>query len=253
MTAPRIRHGLLALASLLPAACGDANPSVEALPLAVGEDDQRAGRDVTAAPDAQVAEWTVLFDGRDASGWRTHGEETLRPQWRVVDGALTLTEAGGGDITTGTPYEDFELEVVWMVEPGGNSGIFYGVDPKEDEAAWKTGIEYQLLDDALHDNGEDPMTSAGAVFALYPAPRGVVRPGGEFNTSRLMVQDGRVRHYLNGTVTADYEADSEDFRTRIADSKFAKQEAFGRTTEGLIVLQDHKDRVAFRSVRVREL
>jgi hypothetical protein len=221
------------------------------LPVTACSADQTAPATLSAT-GSEVAEWTVLFDGEDASAWRTYGEDALRPQWQVVDGALTLTEEGGGDITTGTPYEDYELEVVWAVEPGGNSGIFYGVDPSEAQAAWKTGIEYQLLDDALHDNGEDPLTSAGAAFALYPAPRGAVAPGGEENTSRLVVQDGRVRHYLNGTLTADYEVGSDDFVSRVAASKFAKHDGFGRTTDGLVVLQDHKDRVMFKSVRVRE-
>ena len=197
--------------------------------------------------------WTVLFDGEDASGWRTYGEDALRPQWQVVDGALTLTEPGGGDITTGVSYEDFELEVEWMVEPGGNSGIFYGVDPSAAQRAWKTGIEYQLLDDAGHPDGADPLTSAGAAYALYPAPRGAARPGGEWNASRLTVRDGAVVHVLNGVETARYRMGSDDFQSRVATSKFAGHDAFGRTTDGLIVLQDHDDRVAFRSVHVRAL
>ena len=209
--------------------------------------------DAPSAPTPDESGWTVLFGGTDASGWRTYGEDALRPQWRVVGGALTLTAPGGGDITTGTIYEDFELEVEWMVEPGGNSGLFYGVDPAGAQPAWQTGLEYQLLDDAGHADGQDPMTSAGAVYGLYPAPRGAVRPGGTWNTAKLTVRDGGVVHVLNGVETARYQVGSEDFRGRVSASKFAEYDSFAVTTEGLIVLQDHDDRVAFRSVRVRAL
>ena len=239
---PIARLTVLAPLVFLVAACADASG-----PAPVGS----VGTATQAAAGGE--RWAVLFNGEDASAWRTFGEDALRPQWQVVDGALTLTEAGGGDITTGVPYDDFELEVEWRVEPGGNSGIFYGVDADETVAAWKSGIEYQLLDDALHDNGEDPATSAGAVFGLYPAPRGAVSPGGEWNTSRLTVRGDEVVQELNGVETARFEVGSTDFRERVAASKFAKHDGFGRSAQGLVVLQDHKDEVAFRSVRIRPL
>jgi hypothetical protein len=51
----------------------------------------------------------------------------------------------------------------------------------------------------------------------------------------------------------DYELHSPDWEERVAASKFADWPDFGRADEGHIGLQDHGDRVAFRSIRILEL
>ena len=197
--------------------------------------------------------WRVLLDEGGPRGLRTMGETALRPQWRMRDGALTLDGAGGGDITDGQVYDDFELEVEWAVQAGGNSGIFLRVDPDEAQAAWKSGVEYQLLDNNGHPNGADAETSAGAPFALYPARTRRLAPVGRFNTSRVVARGGRVTHLLNGEVAAEYDTAGDDFRAQVAASKFGKFADFGSRPSGLIVFQDHKDPIAFRLIRVRPL
>ena len=204
-------------------------------------------------PVAASQSWDVLFDGADASRWRTYGRDSLRPEWQVIDGALTLTEAGGGDITTGELYDSFDLVVEWSVEPGGNSGIFYGVNPAEDRTAGMSGVEYQLLDNEGHPNGQDALKSAGAAFALYPPTTDATYSAPAFNMSRLIVNDRKAQHWMNGELVAEYDLDSKDFSARVAVSKFAEVEGFGKTRSGLIVLQDHSDRVQFRTIRIRRL
>jgi hypothetical protein len=204
-------------------------------------------------------EWTVLFNGKDLAGWRTYGEESAGPAWIVEGGALVLdvndstTGMTGGDLITEDQYENFELELEWKISPGGNSGIFFGVQEIEGQnVAYETGVEMQILDDDNHADGARAETSAGACYALYAATEDVARPVGEYNKVRLVVRDAKVEHWLNDRKIVEYTISSDDWSKRVAASKFADWEHFARYRKGHIALQDHTDRVWFRNIRIRE-
>ena len=197
----------------------------------------------------RAAGWRLLFDGRTTAGWRSHRADTIGAGWQVVDGALTRV-APAGDIVTVEQFRDFELELDWLISPGGNSGIFYRVADEGDEV-YLSGHEMQVLDDARHADGQSPLTSAGSVFGLYPAPRGVVHPAGRWNHARIVVSGEHVEHWLNGTRVAAFDIGSPDWNARVAASKFASWAGFGRHPTGRIALQDHGDRVAYRNIRIR--
>ncbi len=203
--------------------------------------------------DSAEAGWRSMFDGQTADQWRAYRGDRLPAGWQVVDGALTRV-ASAGDIVTREEFQDFELALEWKVEPGGNSGIMYRVaEAPELETVWQSGPEYQLLDDARHPDGRRPETSAGACYGLYPAPRGVVRPAGEWNEARIVVQGNHVEHWLNGQRAVSYELRSGDWEERVRRSKFATMPRYGREPRGHIALQDHGDRVAYRNIRIRLL
>jgi hypothetical protein len=109
----------------------------------------------------------------------------------------------------------------------------------------------QVLDDAHHRDGRDPLTSAGADYALYPAPRGVVRPAGEWNQARIVVQGDHVEHWLNGQKLLEYTLGSPDWTARVAASKFSGWKAYGKAARGHIGLQDHGDEVWYRDIKIR--
>lgn len=210
------------------------------------------------APHATTTEWSDLFDGRSLRGWRTYGEPTPRNAWIVEDGAIVLdadeSTTTGGDLITVGQYENFELELEWKISDCGNSGIFFGVrEIAGHEVAYLTGIEMQILDDDRHIDGQAAETSAGSSYALYPPTMDVVRPVGQFNAVRLIVNNLQVEHWLNGHKIAEYTIDSPDWQQRVAASKFADWKHFGRYRKGHIALQDHTDRVWFRNIRIREL
>jgi len=195
--------------------------------------------------------WRLLFDGRTTNGWRGFRQESMPQGWEVVDGTLAF-RGSGGDIVTDDVFEDFDLLIDWRVGPGGNSGIFYRVS-EDVETIYHSAPEYQLLDDAAHADGASPTTSAGSAYGLYPTPRGAVKPAGEWNTSRIIVRDNHVEHWLNGVQTASYELWSDDWEARVRDSKFSQWPPYGRATRGNIGLQDHGDPVSFRNIKIREL
>ena len=232
-------RAFLLLAALLASACGTS----------AGTTTSRNVTD-TAIAAASAGEWRALFNGVSTAGWRGYRSDRVGDGWQVIDGALVRVADGAGDIITEETFRDFELELEWKVAPGGNSGVFY----RGNEAGryvWESALEMQVLDDAGHSDGRAELTSAGSLFGLYPAPRGVVRPAGEWNQARVLMRGNHGEHWLNGTRLFQFEIGSTDWNARIADSKFATMPAFARSSEGHIGLQDHGDRVEFRNIRVR--
>jgi len=185
-------------------------------------------------------------------GWRGYGKTAMPDSgWSVEDGAITRT-GRGGDIVTNDKYRNFELALEWKVPPGGNSGVFYRALESADPIYY-SAPEMQVLDDERHADGKNPLTSAGAAYGLYAPPRGVVKPAGEWNAARLVVRGDSVEHWLNGQKVVSYQLGSADWKAKVAASKFNAWKAYGTGKEGLIGLQDHGDRVQFRSVKLRVL
>ncbi|MBA3342237.1 MAG: DUF1080 domain-containing protein [Gemmatimonadaceae bacterium] len=196
--------------------------------------------------------WRLLFDGRTTTGWRGYRKPAVSPGWQVTDGSLVRTGQDAGDIITAEQYRNFDLALDWKVSEGGNSGIFYRATEGSDNI-WQSAPEMQVLDDARHVDGKSPLTSAGASYGIYPAPRGVVRPAGEWNDARLLVNGNHVEHWLNGVKLLEYELGSTEWKDIVAKSKFNEMPLYGKAAEGHIGLQDHGDRVEFRNIRIRVL
>ena len=213
--------------------------------------------DASATGDSSDG-WVSLFDGETLDGWRGYNRADAPSGWRVEDGAIHFAPGGeGGDLITDAVYDDFELELEWKVAPCGNSGIFYTVEESPAlRAPWQTGLEMQVLDDACHSDAKYPSHRAGTLYDLYVVETEAVRPGGEWNQVRIVVDDGRIEHWLNGQRVVSARQGSPDWTARVAASKFRDSErfpAFGTRTEGHIGVQDHGDPVWFRNVRVRRL
>jgi Domain of Unknown Function (DUF1080) len=205
----------------------------------------------TLTSEERAHGWKLLFDGKSTEGWRGFKQKTAPAGWRVVDGALTRV-GSGGDLITVDQYGSFELHIEWNVAAGGNSGIMFRVSEAEEET-YHTGPEFQVLDNARHADGKDPLTSAGSCYAMYAPDRDVSRPAGSWNTARLVVNGNRVMHWLNGSEIVRYELLSPDWEKRVLASKFKEWPNYGRLPRGHIVLQDHGDRVAYRNIRIRQI
>jgi hypothetical protein len=205
---------------------------------------------VNTLTDAErTAGWRLLFDGRTTDGWRGYMMDRMPDGWQVVDGALTRT-ARAGDIITNEKFRDFELALDWKVAEGGNSGVFLRAI-EGPPLIYQAAPEIQILDDEAHRDGRSELTSAGALYGLYPARDGVVRPAGEWNTSRIVVRGKHVEHWLNGEKLFECEIGSDDWNRRVAASKFAEWPEFAQAAEGHIGLQDHGTFVAYRNIRIR--
>ncbi|GAB4404450.1 MAG: DUF1080 domain-containing protein [Bacteroidia bacterium] len=209
----------------------------------------------TEAEPAALADsaWVVLFDGTSLDGWRNYRADTLSPAWQIEDGTLALTGPGGGDLITDKAYGGFELELEWKISEGGNSGLIYLVQESDSlSATYFSGPEMQILDDAAHADA-DPKHLSGANYDMHPCTEPAVKPAGAWNSVRLVVDHGKVEHWLNGKQVVAYEIGSPDWEARLQQSKFTEWPAYGRATQGHIALQDHGNKVWFRNIRIREM
>ena len=196
-----------------------------------------------------------LFDGQSLAGWHGYGRRDPGLRWQAENGVLSIKEDSRGyvDIVSDGVYENFELILEWKISPGGNSGIMFNVnESKKYKMPWKTGPELQILDDDGHADAKAKHRS-GALYDLVEAREAMARPAGEWNESRLQVENGLLQHWLNGTLIIEVQMWDETWNELVAGSKFAKMPGFGKYRSGHIVLQDHGDVVAFRNIRIREL
>jgi hypothetical protein len=209
-----------------------------------------AGADDRGA--AGAAAWHPLFDGSNTNAWRGWAAADFPAGWHVVAGMLTK-DGAVDDLVTREEFANFELELDWKIGKGGNSGVFYRGTREYDHIYW-SAPEYQLLDDANHPDGKNPLTSAASAYGLYAPPAGVVKPFGEWNKSRLIVNDGHVEHWLNGQKVVEYELWSPEWTARVAAGKFAQYPHYGLAKQGYIGIQgDHVGTLALRDIRIREL
>jgi hypothetical protein len=221
--------------------------------LAVPAMAQPAPNTLTAAEAA--AGWRLLFDGATMDHWRGYKQGNgPAPGWAVADGCLTSVAGEGGvDLLTQDEFGAFELALEWRATPKANSGIIYLVT-EEHDASWQTGPEYQVLDDAGNAIAETDPHSAGALYDLAaPLPGKQLKPAGEFNRTRIIVNNGSIRHDLNGGLLLQCRNVGAEWNEMIARSKFREYEGFGVQPRGHIALQHHGDAVSFRSIKVRDL
>jgi len=206
----------------------------------------------TLTADQRAAGWRPLFDGTNTDAWRGYKEAAFPAGWNIVDG--TLTKNGSvGDLLTKEKFGNFELAFDWKLAPGGNAGVFYRGTEEYDHIYW-SAPEYQLLDDARHPDGKSRLTSAGADYAVYPSPAGVVKPADEWNSSLIVAKGDTVQHWLNGQKLLEYVIGSPDWLAKVKASKFAAYPHYGLARTGYIGIQgDHDGSLSIRNVRIRVL
>jgi hypothetical protein len=194
--------------------------------------------------------WTSLSS---LQAWRGYKEDAVPAEWTQMNATTFGKTKGTEDLVTKNQYGDFELELDWKLSPGGNGGIFYRATEEGDKAYW-TGPEYQLLDNARHPDGKNPLTSAGAAYGLYAPPAGVAKPAGEWNTTRIVIKGAHVEHWLNGQKVVTYDLWSPDWEAKVKASKFNDWKGYGRAKRGFIGIQgDHTGELTIRNARIREL
>jgi hypothetical protein len=202
--------------------------------------------------EQRAAGWRSLFDGTSTSAWRGYKDQNVPAGWNIVDGILTKT-ASTHDLVTKDQFGNFELAFDWKLAPGGNAGVFYRGTEEYDHIYW-SAPEYQLLDDAGHADGRNRLTSAGADYAVYPSPAGVVKPAGQWNSTLIVANGNRVQHWLNGQKLLEYEVGSPDWEAKVKASKFVEYPHYGRAPRGYIGIQgDHDGQLWLRNIRIREI
>ena len=210
--------------------------------------------------------WTLMFDGETTNGWREY-DNTDFPEkgWSIEDGTLKCSNSGmgeagfGGDIMFDKQFTNFHFKVEWMIEEGGNSGIFYLAQEIPGKKIWYTAPEYQILDNfGTHiDNtlGKDGNRKAGSLYDLIPPDPQNAKGPMEWNSAEIVSYEGTIAYKMNGETTMEFHLWTDEWKEMIANSKFPdfNPDFADVAKTGYIGLQDHGHAVWFRSIKIREL
>lgn len=221
-----------------------------------------AGAAEPAAPNTLTAAeksagWQLLFNGTDLKGWSNFKTTTIRPGWQAKDGQLVCVDPkNAGDLVNAAKFGWFELQLDYNITEGGNSGIIFHVTEKGG-AVWASGPEFQLEDNA---KAADPQR-CGWLYGLYQPPvdpatgkiLDATKPAGQWNLVRLVIGPDKCFHEINGVRYFEYVLGSEDFKKRVAASKFASMPEFAKSGAGAIALQGDHGSISFRNIKVRPL
>ena len=192
----------------------------------------------------QIAEgWISLFDGETLFGW----QPTSDANWKVEDGAITVSEGEQGFLATTAEFADYELHVEFKAPPTTNSGVFLRTPLKPSDPA-KDCYELNI---APEDNPFPTASLVGrAKVALEPetslrrgaqprrrrGPNLAVNPwDGQWHAFDLAVVGNRVRISLDRSLL----------------TTFVKANPGSVPARGHISLQFREGPIAFRNIRLK--
>lgn len=208
----------------------------------------------------------LLWDGKTTRGWRgAHKTSFPDKGWEIVDGTLSVMKStggestNGGDIVTEEEFSAFEFQFEFKLTEGANSGVKYFVTEQEKGSGSAIGLEYQVLDDAKHPDAKEGAAGNRTIASLYDLIPSIkygqaIKKIGDWNRGMIRVYpDNRVEHFLNGYKVVEYQRGGQMFRALVARSKYNVWPNFGEAEKGRLLLQDHGDRVQFRSLKLRKM
>ena len=121
----------------------------------------------------------ALLNGTDLTGWHAMGDN----QWKVINGVLTNTKAGGNLVTNQT-FTDFKLHAEFRYPKGGNSGIYL-----------RGRHEVQIEDSA----GQEPASvHLGGIYGFLIPNEDAAKKPGEWQTFDITLVGRLVTVTLNG-------------------------------------------------------
>ncbi|MEN8156753.1 MAG: DUF1080 domain-containing protein [Bacteroidota bacterium] len=210
--------------------------------------------------------WLLLFDGETSNGWREYDNEAFPDTgWYIEDGMLVCENSGkgeagfGGDIIFDKKFTNFHFKVDWMVEEGGNSGIFYLAQEIPGKKIWYTAPEMQILDNfGSHvDNklGKDGNRRAGSLYDLIAPDPQNAKGAMEWNSFEILSYEGTIAYFMNGENVIEFHLWTDEWKEMIAHSKFPdfNPDFADVAKTGYIGLQDHGHAVWFKNIKILEL
>ena len=210
---------------------------------------------------AQTGKWITLFDGKSVGKLRGYMMDSFPSRaWKIEDGALVAqTDVPNIDFLTKDTYKNFELTFRWATSTAGNSGVFYYVVENSAHEShngnspnWLDNFEFQLLDD-IGFNDTAAIRSAGSLYDLIIPQHKVLKPVGEFNTAKLVVNQGHVEHWLNGAMVVEYYLGSAKIKELIGKSKYRDNPNFAKSGDGHIMFQHHGQKVWLKDIKIKPL
>ena len=150
-------------------------------------------------PDTPAYSWKPLF-AKDLSD-----AEFEKGAWAWEGDVLRSLLAK--PIWTKADYENYVLDMEYMMEKDGNSGVFIYISNLDQFPKYK--IEVQLLDDESpkFKGKELPYQQSGSLYGRAPALEIASKPAGEWNRMTVFCNGKNVHVILNGKAVVDANID----------------------------------------------
>jgi hypothetical protein len=207
--------------------------------------------------------WIFLFDGKTLRDWHTYGKKQAGAAWNTDSNSIHLKSgikngyqtAGGGDLVSNDSFGNFDLKLEWKIGKKANSGIMIFVqdDPVKYKETWNTGPEMQVCDKDSNEDAHSPKHEAGDIYDLIASRTMAANPALEWNQVEIVSNNQRLDLYLNDVHIISAGLWDENWKKRIAESKFNDMPGFGSFHTGHIALQDHGEEVWYRNIRIKKI
>jgi hypothetical protein len=186
--------------------------------------------------------FAAVFNGKDFDGWAGPIDN-----YQVQDGAVTCKPGKGGTIYTKQEYGDFVARMEILIPAGGNNGLAIRY-PGQGDTAYVGMCELQVLDNEAPQYAKlDPRQFHGSAYGMVAAPRGYLRPAGQWNFEEVTVKGSTIRVELNGTVILDCDL------SKVTEYMAGHAHPGKDRTTGFFGLAGHSDPVQFRNIRIKAL
>lgn len=193
-------------------------------------------------PEEKKQGFVSLFNGRDLTGWHV---VTNPASWEIRDGCITCNGQEGGWLRSNRIYQDFILRLEYRTQDHSNSGIFLRALDYGDPAF--TGMELQILDD--YGRPPDKGNVSMALYGVLAPSKNVSKPKGEWNTVEVTLAGQSLKVIHNGVKVIDTKIDDPELNKDLPDDlKLTNRAKIGR-----IGLQNHKEFIQFRNIRIKDL
>ncbi|MES2995489.1 MAG: DUF1080 domain-containing protein [Verrucomicrobiota bacterium] len=183
-----------------------------------------------------IAKTYALFNDKDLTGWKGEG-------YLVEDGAITCTPAGKNLVTERT-FANYVLHFDFKLTPGANNGL--GIHyPGHGDGAY-TGMELQVLDNTAPKYKDlKPTQFHGSLYTMQAAKKAPLKPAGEWNKQRVLVNGPQLKVDLNGATIL--EANLDEMAKQHPEHQGVKNRS------GHIAFLGHGDKVSYKNIRIAEL
>src|SRR5688500_5502316 len=204
-----------------------------------------------------------LFDGKSLDGWVGIGTidprdlapldpaerdrrfaawtEEVHRHWRIEEGVL-ICDGEGPFLATADSYGDFELNLEYVIAPGGDSGVYLRGSPQvqiwdhTDESKFASGADKGS--GGLWNNTEGEPSR----FPLAVADN----PPGEWNRLRIVMVGSYVTVWLNDQLVVDHAIFENAYDAR-------REHKRSVVREGPIILQTHGGETKWRNITLRAI
>ncbi len=176
-----------------------------------------------------------LFDGQSLTGWSV--QEGPGTAFRVQEGAIVVDPGANFPtwLRSDRQYENFDFRGEFFMRGWTNSGIYLHA-PEHGRNIW-VGMKINLFHQA---DKEMRPESVGSIFPIVP-PRAVnLKPAGEWNAFRILMDWPRLQVWMNDTVVQDLDVETVP-------------ELRHRLRRGFLGFESLSYPIRFRHLRVREL